>query len=503
MKPSKSSLGRTALLLILVSVCAVGIAAAQETPRLSMDYNPAVFTVVAGMNACGYNDDLDDSLPLRQAIRNDIAQAVGQSVDAQVALDRWCKFYTEHKQPDQARQLAQYISLAINLNEPPALSPRLKEADMPPDTNFVLGAIPLLQNFYITANLNRIFNAHRKDYEGLIEKYHDPVNNLLFSTDVYLKQQISSYVGRSFIIYLEPMAPPSQVNSRNYGDDYFMVISPTPKGLKLDQIRHTYLHYILDPLALKYAHTVRNLSPLLKYVQNAPLEEGYKTDVSLLVTESLIRAIEARLTGGPKAPEAAKQAEVNKAMREGFILTQHFYDELVRFEKDPAGLKDSYSLWLKDVYLPREQKRAQSITWAQPAAPEVVSRTAKTESLIDQAERQLASGNLLGAEKLAQESIAADQAADRSHFVLARVATQRGKMKEAQAEFEAALQTSKDSRIRAWSEIYLGRIADLMDNRDEAVTHYKAALAAGDNSPDIKTAAERGLQQPFQPPKQN
>ena len=44
-----------------------------------------------------------------------------------------------------------------------------------------------------------------------------------------------------------------------------MVISPGPgRGLKMEQIRHTYLHYLLDPLALKYPATMKRLDPCWK-----------------------------------------------------------------------------------------------------------------------------------------------------------------------------------------------------------------------------------------------
>jgi hypothetical protein len=52
----------------------------------------------------------------------------------------------------------------------------------------------------------------------------------------------------------------------------------------------------------------------------------------------------------------------------------------------------------------------------------------------------------------------------------------------------------------AWSHIYLARILDLQESREEAVKHYRAALAAGDDRPDTKAAAERGLRQPYEPP---
>ena len=38
-------------------------------------------------------------------------------------------------------------------------------------------------------------------------------------------------------------APPSQVNSRNYTDNYYMVLSPDATGdVPVEKVRHTYLH---------------------------------------------------------------------------------------------------------------------------------------------------------------------------------------------------------------------------------------------------------------------
>ncbi len=55
----------------------------------------------------------------------------------------------------------------------------------------------------------------------------------------------------------------------------------------------------------------------------------------------------------------------------------------------------------------------------------------------------------------------------------------------------------------ARSHIYLGRIFDLQGNREAALEQYRAALAAGDSSPGTKAAAERGLKQPYAPPRQD
>ena len=100
------------------------------------------------------------------------------------------------------------------------------------------------------------------------------------------------------------MGAPGQTNARNYGSDYYVVISPGPgSSLKMEQIRHTYLHYLLDPLAMKYPTAMKRLEPLLDTVKTAPMDESFKSDASLLVTECFIRAIEARTTGSAKAPK--------------------------------------------------------------------------------------------------------------------------------------------------------------------------------------------------------
>lgn len=73
-------------------------------------------------------------------------------------------------------------------------------------------------------------------------------------------------------------------------------------------------------------------------------------------------------------------------------------------------------------------------------------------------------------------------------------------MQGAQENFQKALNATQDPRIAAWCHIYLGRILDLQDERENAVAQYQAALSAGDASADTKKAAERGLKEPYQPP---
>ncbi len=72
-------------------------------------------------------------------------------------------------------------------------------------------------------------------------------------------------------------------------------------------------------------------------------------------------------------------------------------------------------------------------------------------------------------------------------------------MEEARVDFEQTVQSVHDPRTLAWSHIYLGRIFDIQQNREAAMEHYRAALAAGDPAADSKAAAEKGLAGPYLP----
>ena len=129
---------------------------------------------------------------------------------------------------------------------------------MPPDSTAVIGIVPLIQKFYETAGLEKIWEGDRKAFTALTERYHQPLAKMLFDTEIYLKIPSAGRLGRDFTVYIDPMGAPGQTNARNYGSDYFVVISPgAGSSLKMEQIRHTYLHYLLDPLAMKYPSAMK------------------------------------------------------------------------------------------------------------------------------------------------------------------------------------------------------------------------------------------------------
>lgn len=491
--------------IFLFILLLLGSAVAQAT-KAQLEVSETLFSVMAALNACGYDAGLDNSQPIRLSVRTEVVGATRRSPEAAQTLRAICVFQQDHLPPDPSMDIAQYVSLALELGEPPDFASTLREADFPPDAYRVLGFVPLLQKFYRAAGLHAFWQKHQAEYGALVERFHDPISNTILQSDLYLRMQFSGFVGRRFVIYLEPLLSPAQVNSRNYADNFFLVVSPGQDGsVHLQDIRHTYLHYVLEPLALKHARTLERLDPLLGSVQTAPMADPYKHDISLLLTESLIRAIEARMLPGGKNVENARTESVQRSMQEGFILTHYFYGALVNFEKESTGVKDAYGEFLYNISLDQEKKRASDIVFSARAAPEVVSASKQSSHeihLLDDAEERLSRGDPAGAQRIALHVIKDPQSNEdqgRAFFILARAATLSGDMQGARSYFERSVQAAHDPRTLAWSHIYLGRIFDIQDNREQAMAHYRAALQAGDPTPDTKTAAEKGLAAPYQP----
>src|SRR6202171_4262317 len=492
---------RLAFALSLALVLFVSTGLAQNRPQVSLETSETLFTVLTAINTCGYDQELNTSDALRKQIRSEVSKAVQDTAGAQEVVGPLCAFYRQHQPPDPARDLSQYVSLALYLDEPPTFSLKVKQAELPPDAGAIADIVPLMLAFYQKINLHAVWQRQQARYAELSEIYHAPLAKMTFDTEIYLKMPSAGYLGRQFTVYMDAMGAPGQTNARNYASNYFVVISPSSgTAIKLQQIRHTYLHYLLDPLAMKNGGSFKRLEPLLSDVKMSPMDEAFKSNISLLVTECLVRAIEERLT---KIPEAERAQGIDEADKEGYVLTRYFYDALVKFEKDPAGLRDAYASLVSSIDVGKEMKRASLIQFSGEAAPERLHLAGRRDGhLLLNAERRLPAGDPETAQKLAQQALD-EQEEDSGHalFILAEVATANRDMDGARKYFEQALQKAREPKVIAWSHIYLGRIFDLKEDRFAALDQYRAALnTAGGGAPGAEKAAQKVLEQPYEPP---
>jgi hypothetical protein len=502
---------------------------------ITLETSEPLFDLAVALNVCGYNADLAASSPVRQKVRDEINAELITSAEARDSRDALCTYVRDHTLNDSGLNLAQYISLSLYLLPPPELTPSVDQTELPPDSLQVVNILPLLRTFATAVHLHAIWVEHRPEYEDLVTRIHDPLTRTILDTNIYLRLPVSSYDGRRFLVLLEPMLAPSATNARIYATDYIIVVSPAaepPASIHMTDIRHIYLHYEVEPLVYARAQAMDRLLPLLKPVQTAPLEFTYKSDIVALITECLIKAIEAHTMDVgivkpkpiPGARERAdlerydaemsvynRQAEVVRRqavdldMRQGWTMVDYFYGKLGDMEKGNISLKEDIGEMVYGMDVDAERHREQQIVFLPEGSRDVLRRAPPQLTGLELAELKIFKGDLPGATALANTALA-DPHADHAHahYVLARVNLMQRQPGAAIGDFQATLDTSKDPRMLAWSHIYLGRLYDVNDERQKAVTEYQAALTVRDAQPDTKAAAEKGLKEPFvAPPSQH
>ena len=497
-------------------------------PQISLQTSEALFDIGAALNACGYDAGLEQSDPVRQKVRDQVNAALQASTDAQGTRDQLCAYVRAHELSDAIHDLSQYISLALYATPPPDLTNSVPLTEMPPDSTQVVEILPLLRKFAREIDLHLIWLSVRPQYDAIVNQLHDPLSRMIVSTNAYLKMPANTTTDSRFAVVLEPLLDPGQTNARVYAADYVVVTSPNRDDtVRMNEIRHTYLHFELEPLLYSRASSMDRLLPFLKSVREAPLEYTFRSDIVSLVTECMIRAVEARTmeTGVTpfKAPavvrhsefeavererkateqkaEAVRQAVVKKSMEQGYVLTGYFYDKLAVFEKEPQSFKESIGEMVYGMDVPSELGRVKHITFSQQNDGDVVRRGTRQLHGLDLAELKLMKGDVTAASTLAHQALdqhTGDTA--RADFLLARCAVMQRNIADARHYFEETVRLSKDPRLLAWSHIYLGRMDDLQHSRDEALAQYQQALVVRDGQVDTKQAAERGLKEPYGPP---
>ena len=500
-------------------------------PTISLISSEPVFVMAASLNMCGYDEGIADSAPVRKQVRDEINQTLETNEEARNKRDALCLYIAQHRMTGTELDVAQYISLSLYLTPPPQMETMAELTEMPPDATQVAEIVPLLRDFANAVDLHGIWLTIHHTYDQAADQLHDSLSNMIVSTNLYLKMPSATYDGRRFIVVIEPMLSPSTVNARIYGTDYVVVVSPLDGKIRMSDVRHTYLHYVIEPLLYARANAIDRTQPILKEIHEAPLEFRYRSDTVPLTVECLIKAIEARTTdtGIPdyKMPsnidrsqlpiyqherqlveqkqEAVRVATVQHDMRQGFVLTQYFYDELISFERDPASLKDTIGEMVYSMDVDQQVHRIRALVFDKEADAEVLERS-KPKKLtgMDLAEMKLSTGDIPGASQMAQQvldhqsdTVASATDSARAWFIMARISAMTGHPEQAIDDFQKTLATSKEQRLLAWSHIYLGRMLDLDCKRDQALSEYKLALTVRDGREDTRLAAERGVKSAY------
>jgi tetratricopeptide (TPR) repeat protein len=475
-------------------------AAAGKPPELGqLDASPALFTVLAAINAAGYNAGMDSpsSHFLRKAIRDEIAKRKTSTVDEIRG------FMMKHRQEDANWELRQYISFGLLVDGPPKFEFRLRDNLLPPDIAAMSELNGILVRFYKEANIEELWQRSQPAIEKELERYHEPATKTIAEVSAYLRVPLGvSYLGRRFQILIELLGAPNQIHHRSFLDDYFLVLTHSAEP-QVDEIRTAYLRFLLDPLATKYSELIDQRQSLSEYAQRAPfLADHYKDDFLLLTTTCLTKAVEARLTPGglPK-----RQEVVFEAMTQGYILTAFFYEQLPLYEKQEQGMRLYYPDLIKALDPKKEARRIERIEFAKtapvrkakaPPPPPPVELSAG-ERTFEEAEARYRDKDYEKARALYARVM--QQSDDRplqgkAYYGLARIAAQSRDPELAVKLFEKALEVGPPAPERAWTLVYLARLSEASGEPDAAAKRYREALEVPGATEAARKAAEQGLQ---------
>ena len=180
------------IIFLLTSFVIVVFRAGAAEPQGQLDASRTLFSVLAAINAAGYDVDLASGAnhPLRQIIRREIA------AKKLPVVEDLKYFVKKHHKNDPTAELSQYISFALSVKGPPDFESKFRNVDVPPDVEPLEGFNALMAKFDRDADIEELWKKSQPAFERVIERYHEPVSQAILEVNAYLRNVTSGYLGR-------------------------------------------------------------------------------------------------------------------------------------------------------------------------------------------------------------------------------------------------------------------------------------------------------------------
>jgi hypothetical protein len=482
-----------------------------SVPKVGIETSPQLFDVMCALWAAGYNTEANvGSLPPEwAAIAEKMMKMQGPATEALRA------YYKDHEHNNRGTTLSRYISFAMVAGPPPTFEYTVRQEEIPPDVMVLEDFDQVLSKFYTEAQLDLLWGQVLPSYSPLVARLQGPFTKIVLDTTGYLREVLRSDNPQTFTVYVEPLTGPN-LNFRTYADHY-VVVQGGGEDLKLDQLRHAFLHFLVDSLPLHFDAAIVSSRPLLKIAAAAPrLPAEYRGDFTGLYAECLIRAIEIELDhmAGDRRASAISDAEAN-----GFILVRPLVTQLDKFQTAEPSMQIYFPEMAAAINVGDETRRLKDVKFA-PAVEDQADvpvdaglLAARTEAL--EKEHMLESGEGLivakdgpGAQAVFEKIIERWPGTPRAVYGLAVTAMMQQNPDRAKELFTSLTKSVRpgaaiapgDAGVVAWAHVYLGRFNDLDDNRGQALAEYRQALAVPGAPASARQAAQGGVQKPFQQP---
>src|SRR6202165_1219751 len=249
---------RSMLLTLLCAGITVLAAAQMSAPQtrtqsaaqsnVTVDGSEAMFTTMCALLASGFeaNISAENWRPLRAQLRDRMQHQQGPAVEA------LREYYKQHDSADPGAALSRYLWFGLVAGPAPDFKPTMRREDLPPEVLALEGFSELLSKYFQEQNIHQLWRQMQPAYNSEIERMHDAVSQIVFVASGYLRAMARSSDQRTFTIIVEPLVG-HITNVRNFGDHYAFVLSGADAA-PADVVRHAYLHFMLDPLPLRYSH---------------------------------------------------------------------------------------------------------------------------------------------------------------------------------------------------------------------------------------------------------
>jgi tetratricopeptide (TPR) repeat protein len=514
--------GSSAAAALLVALFLSPSAVAQQPPaprrelapptRTTVDGSEQLFTTMCALHAAGFEADVSAAAwhPLRAQLRDLLQRQQGPAVDAVR------QFYAQHELADPAATLSRYIWFALVAGPPPNFAPIVRHEELPPEALALEGFSEILANYYKEQNIHELWRRAQPAYTREIERLHEPVSQIVMVATAYLREILNPSDPRTFSIIVEPMVG-RKTNVRNFGDHYAIVLSGTGE-LPVDEVRHAFLHFLLDPVPLRYPHVVAVKRPLMNVAARAPrLPPELKDDFPAFFAECLVRAVELKLR---RLAPSEMAAALDRDEANGFVLERALERALANFEKAEPSMTLYFPDLVRSIDTAAEFKRLESVQFAAVAAPgdngvevtrakrlppTTVPNDPEILAALTEGERLIAEKNPRGAEAAFRRVVAKYPDQPRALYGLALVALLDGDGLRAKQLLGRLVSrdhgVAKDPMVLAWSHVYLARIYETDGKPELALDEYRAALAV-EGAPELaRQAAQHGLEKTNERPK--
>lgn len=155
------------------------------------------------------------------------------------------------------------------------------------------------------------------------------------------------------------------------------------------------------------------------------------------------------------------------------------------------------------IDLRKEDKRLEGVQFGTKAVTRIIKPPAQTEppkSALDKALEE--AEDLLTGQKLEESRakfldilrLTEDKPVHaKAYYGLARVAIRQNNPELGERLFEKTLELNPDDATKAWSMVYLGRLANIAGEDAKAKGHYEAALAVSGISDKARETAQKGV----------